>query len=168
MVRTAAWLALAGWLGAVAPAWADCKFMKVSDFEVSFAGNRPLIDGVINGEPVKMLFDTGAVQSLLWRAEAEKLGLRSLGIDGLRMVGVGGSSKAAMARIRELRFGTFKSKDIRVLVTGEGEKEFGFLIGQDVFSRFDVEFDLAHRRITLFLAEGCGDRPLAYWTKQWL
>jgi predicted aspartyl protease len=164
----AAGLALACWLGAIAPALADCKFMKVSDFEVSFTRNRPLIDGVINDEPVKMLFDTGSVQSLLWRAQAEKLGLRALGIDGMRMVGVGGTSKAALARIRELRFGGFKSKNIHVLVTGEGERDFGFLIGQDVFSRFEVEFDLGNRRISLFIADGCGDRPLAYWTREWL
>jgi len=52
-------------------------------------------------------------------------------------------------------------------VAGEHEiAEGAVLLGEDFFSQFDVEFDLAHNVVRLFQAKNCEGVSLAYWTTE--
>lgn len=146
---------------------AECRVLSKTPLTVTLSGNRPLVDGAINGKPVRALLDTGAELSLIWRSEAQRLGLKLGKIFGARVQGVGGMSALGFAKVETLTIGEMTGRNFTLAVAGEGEMPFAFVLGQDFLSKFDIEFDLAKKLVTLFRTEGCEGMALAYWSKEW-
>jgi clan AA aspartic protease (TIGR02281 family) len=152
-------------------AWGACVIGKIAEFEVSDAGNQPLVDGQINGQPVKVLIDTGSTMSFLGEAQAKRLGLKLEGVDRMRVWGVGGEKRLFATRISRLQIGNFAGKDQLVAVVGSHREADGggpdFVLGEDVLARFTVELDLAHHVVRLLRPEGCKPEQLVYWSKSY-
>jgi hypothetical protein len=84
----------------------------------------------------------------------------------MRLFSAKGEQHFTVATLKNLELGgQFRLGNLEVLVGGDGPTEYdvvGFL-GQDVMGASDIEFDLAHARISFFSEKGCGKTPLAYW-----
>jgi clan AA aspartic protease (TIGR02281 family) len=158
------WLVLAV---STAHAASNCKLMKIAEWQVKPQTGRLFVEGEINGQKVDILLDTGAVNSFVVRAAADRLGLTRHEALGYRSYGIGGETHVEYAVIDELKIGTATRKNWRTFVLGEHdlERPYAFLVGYDFFDQVDVEFDLANNAVRIFQAKDCGDVPLAYWAK---
>jgi predicted aspartyl protease len=147
---------------------ANCKLQKVVEWKVRSIGRHMAVDGAINGKKIGLVLDTGASLSILFRSAAKRLDLPLTESRGSRIYGVGGQSQVYTAVIEEFKLGEAPVRDFTVTVAGDENVGEGFdlLLGEDFLSHFDIEFDLAHDSVRLWQPKDCGERPLAYWTKE--
>jgi predicted aspartyl protease len=149
------------------PASADCQLRTVAELHVDVSGGRPVVDGAINGEPVKILIDSGATTSILVRPQAERLHLPMVQVTGAEIFGVGGQTPVYRTTVAWLKFGNFTATDLPLWVTGaesSAPRGVALMLGSDFLSQYDVEFDLGHGMVRLFDSHGCAPGQLVYWS----
>ncbi len=165
-MRRIAWALLAA-ATTVAPmaASADCKLQQLAEFHVDPGSRIPVVDGRIDGNPVKIMFDTGSSFSMIYRHEAQRLGLPLTRLPGMKAEGIGGETDMYQARINALRIGGSIKRDFNLLVAGDPDDTHGvtMVLGDDFFSEVDAEFDLPDGVVRLFKPEGCTPPQLVYW-----
>jgi predicted aspartyl protease len=169
-MKSLRWIVVATLCLASAPsAFAACKIRQVGEIPVTIDGNRVLIDAQINGADAKVLVDTGAAMTVLWQDAAARLGLPLQTTSGTRLFGVGGEAQVLGTVVKHFQMGSFVGDDMRlaVVATREGGHRFpgAMVLGDDFFSHFSTEFDLAHGVIRLLLTDGCKIEQLPYWAK---
>ena len=145
-------------------ALSDCKLLQMAEFKLDPAYRSPVTDGEINGQPIKVLFDTGAAISLVDRAAAIRLKLPLFDTGG-RVVGIGGESEVASARIASLKIGEFAKSNMELAVAGDprATDDPALTLGSDFLAQVDIEFDMAHGALRLFRHVGCQPPQLVYW-----
>jgi predicted aspartyl protease/lipoprotein NlpI len=164
-------VAIAGLLLTVfaAPPFAQapkCQLVRVAEWEVKIQSGLPIIEGAINGKPIGVLLDTGAFASLITKNAASRLGLTLRGARAESMIGIGGESDVSVAFIEELYIGGSVRNNYRVRVAAERPiRGVDFILGDDFFQGWDLEFDYAKGVVRLFQPRNCKDAPLAYWDR---
>lgn len=145
----------------------NCKLMKVAEWTVQPQSANLIVEGAINGQKVGVALDTGMMTSLMPRDAADRLGLTRYDARGYRAFGIGGETHAEYVMLDEFKLGQAARRNWRVLVIGERDvgHDLAFFLGYDFFEQVDVEFDLANNAVRLFQPQGCGDLPLAYWSR---
>jgi predicted aspartyl protease len=151
-------------LGYPARVAAECKLLQVAEFKVETDRNRATFDGALNGQRLKVLVDTGAQTTVLWRPAAARFGLKLSNVPGAHMYGIGGESLVETAHVDQLRLGNFAADGWNIVVAGDTQGNFDLVLGEDFFSKYVVEFDLPDHAIRLFQPQGCRTEQLAYWT----
>ena len=143
-----------------------CQLVKITEWSVRKDHYRPVVDGSINGQKIGVLLDTGAFQTAILRPAAERLGLRRVMLDGQRVYGIGGETRAEAAYVDELNIAGSVRKDWPALVVGEHgfSGDVALLLGHEFFEQLDVEFDLAQRVVRLFQPRNCERAWLGYWS----
>jgi predicted aspartyl protease len=148
---------------------AACKIGIVGELTVETARNRVVTAGEIAGQPIKVLIDTGTSFSFIWEDAAQRLHLPVNDMRGVQIYGIGGQARSFQTLVRELRIGTFYAKDLSLVVLGarpgRPSDAPALVVGDDLFSRFSTEFDLAHGKIRLLRTEGCHVDEVPYWSK---
>jgi hypothetical protein len=158
-------------VGFVRPASASasasaCKLQAVNELPLVVVGDEAYVEVSINGQPARLLVDTGAFTTLLTPAAAKALGLNPLPLRGYRTWGVGGFSVPETARIRDIKLGGSTRHNFDIMVTGSiRSKAFAGLLGSDVLGSTDLEIDVADKVIRLFRTEGCQGDQVVYWNK---
>jgi len=97
------------------------------------------IDGLINGQPVRFLVDTGATSVAMSERHAADLGIPHR-VDGIR-IRVGTASGDAVGyriRLRSVVVGELRLDDVEAMVI-EGDSPRNVLLGMNVLTRFDME-----------------------------
>ena len=147
-----------------APPANKCVMYQLGDLKVQVVRNRAMLQGAVNGQPVRVLIDTGASRSLLHRAKAEALHLPLTDVPGMRMGGAGGVTRVQSAYLAQLQLAGATVSNVSMLVAGEGRTaDFDILLGEDVLGHYDIEFDLGHGAVRLLQPRGCGEGDMAYW-----
>lgn len=147
---------------------AACQLIELAKLPARFEHNQPLLESTVNGKTVWFLADTGASKSLLYAATARRLGLKVVDADDVEFYGVGGKRRGQQAFLKELKLGKLSAANMTMFVIegGEsGERQAGGILGRDVLTQGDIEFDLANGLIRLFQPKDCQSVPLAYWSK---
>ena len=163
-------LALVGALltagNAVAAAPDKCTLAKIAEWPVRPGRGSPIVDGMINGQKVGVILDTGSTTYLL-RSAAVRLGLIRHASAG-RAIGIGGVTAVESASIDSFEIGATVRNNWRMRVVGEVDfgGDYAILLGEDFFHKADVEFDLAHNAVRLFQARDCDGTGLAYWATE--
>jgi tetratricopeptide (TPR) repeat protein/predicted aspartyl protease len=139
-----------------------CELGKIAELPITMAGLRPLITAQVNGKDAKFLLDSGSFYSVMSTAVAADLNLK-LTASPWTLNGVGGSSRTWFAKVQDFSFLGATFHDVEFLVSGSEVGSSG-VIGENLLSHFDVEYDLAKGAIRLFRPEGCSRTKLAYWT----
>lgn len=154
-------------LGAGTAAHSACQLQTIAQIPIVMHGNEPLVEGEINGQPVKFLLDTGASDTIITREAATRLGLHSTYLDGVTFYGVGGSDRAEITTIRDLKIGPGVAHNIRMIVTGRGlgSPEYAGLLGADFLLQGDIELDFAGGVVRLFKPKECQGDDVVYWGK---
>lgn len=143
-------------------------------------GNQIRFDATLDGRPLAAILDTGASQSTLTRAYAERTG-RRVGARG-RIAAIGGAVPLGWTAVGDLAFGGLHRRGggLNVValpgaVTGNAAA-IDLLVGRDLLDRFALDIDHANRRFRL-LPSGrlpftgaraplrIGRAPLAYVTE---
>ena len=158
--------AIAIWGIGAAPALADCKMVQVAELALDPQWYGAVADGQINGQPIKAMIDTGSSLSVISRAEAAKLGLAFRPINGISLYGVGGQRQAYRTTVQSLQVGQLFAKNIDLIGSDRlTDPRIAMILGNDILSQFDVEFDLPDHVMRLFKPEGCSPDQLVYWNK---
>jgi tetratricopeptide (TPR) repeat protein len=144
---------------------AECKIGKIADLPVTMVGMRPMISTKINGADARFVADSGAFYSILTPASAAQFGLH-LSPEPLNLVitGIGGLTRMSITFVKKFEIAGATVPNVEFLVGGgEVGNEAAGVLGQNVLSLGDVEYDLANGAIRLLGPHGCGSKPLAYW-----
>ncbi len=144
-------------------ALAACKMIEIAEFHVDPKSRTPIVDGEIDGKPVKVMFDTGGF-SLIPRHEADRLGL-VLTPTNAKVFGIGGESDLYSTQLKQLKIGKFVVPGMQLPVAGDEDVAWtaSLVLGDDFFSQVDAEFDLPDNAVRLFKPQGCAPAQLIYW-----
>jgi predicted aspartyl protease len=144
---------------------ADCKLLLVAEFKLDPNSYAPIIDGSVNGHPVKVLIDSGASFSMVTAHDAKLLGLPTVEMQGARAYGIGGDTQLYRAHINQLKIGDLPEANMDLYVAGDSGAAWptAIVLGEDFLSKADVEFDLPDHAIRLFEPKGCAAPQLVYW-----
>src|SRR3954468_9227677 len=164
--RAAMGIAALAIAGAPAPASAQaaCKVEKYADLPVTMDGMQPLVAAKINGVDASFIVDSGAFYSLMSPGVAGAAGLKLDRIppEQFQLMGVGGSTRAAITKVKDLVVAGIPVHNIEFFVGGTDTGTAG-LLGQNVLGVGDVEYDLPDGVVRLLRSRDCGDTNLAYW-----
>jgi aspartyl protease family protein len=97
------------------------------------------VDGLINGQSVRFLVDTGATTIAMSEHQASRLGLQHR-VDGKR-VAVGTASGDALGHrimLRKVSFGGLHLRNVAAVVI-DGDSPRHVLLGMNVLGRFDID-----------------------------
>lgn len=154
-------------LSTVAPAQAACRYSKFAALKVDTDKASPRAEGTVNGQPIKILLDSGAEGTALTKAAAEKANLALSHTDD-RSYGVGGDSQEYQASVQEFTMGEAKWGRMRMRVIwemGSGAIDEGAILGANVLFQNDIELLLKDNTIHFFRPQDCQDTYLGYWDK---
>jgi tetratricopeptide (TPR) repeat protein len=141
---------------------ARCKLVRVAEWPLRIENGRPIVEGAVNGKPVKVLVHTAAYISLVTKAAAQRLDLAVTSTAERLSDG----SVVQVSRIDELRIGTETAKALRLRVALDGPVPgVDVILGKDFLSRYDIELDLPGRAIRAFRPDRCVGESLAYWDR---
>src|SRR5580658_4015754 len=104
-------LAMAVLFGLISDVRAACKIEQIAELKIEQVAGVPLLEGQINGEPVRMLLDTGSDISFLNLAAARHLKLLVHRYGDLGVYGQSGYADLEGASAKELRIGDVTLKD---------------------------------------------------------
>lgn len=97
------------------------------------------VDGLINGQSVRFLVDTGATSVAMSERHAARLGIRHR-VDGIR-VGVGTASGDAVAHrvnLKSVSIAGIRVTDVAAVVI-DGDSPRSVLLGMNVLSQFEID-----------------------------
>lgn len=144
---------------------AGCDAKPLGQITVATLNNAPFVTLSANGRPVILLLDTGAEQSVLTPAAAERIGARAPQVEfDTQMRGAAGTLSTREVELRSFSAGEVSIPWRRLLVapvtvpTPLGIDLDG-LLGADVLSSFDVDLDLPRHRMALYRKRSCPDAP---------
>ncbi|HEY2481974.1 MAG TPA: retropepsin-like aspartic protease, partial [Caulobacteraceae bacterium] len=150
-----------------APAKAACNVHIMATLPVTMQGTRPLVEARINGAPAMFMADSGAFYSFISPGAAAQFHLHPVAAPfGMRVKGVGGSAELSVADVRDFTLAGIPVPHAQFFVGGSetGGRAQG-IIGRNILSMADVEYDLAGGAIRLLRTDGCRGASLAYWAK---
>ncbi|TMH56535.1 MAG: hypothetical protein E6H53_14770, partial [Betaproteobacteria bacterium] len=131
---------------------ARCRYVQLAKLPITYARQQPIIEGTINGTPVKMLLDTGAQQTVLTRDLAEKLGL-TLSHSSRVVAGISGVSTQYRAQVDNMSIGPIHGNHVSLMVAWEtANLPSAALVGADFVFQHDIEISLSSREIKFFEA----------------
>ena len=143
-----------------------CNLGKFADLPVTMTGMRPHVMVKINGVDTPFTVDSGAFFSILNRATVDKMGIRTtMAPFGYEVRGVGGAeNRVDVATVKRFGLGILDLPDIVFLALPDAERGSAGLLGQNVLSLFDTEYDIGNGMIRLMKpSEGCAHANLGYW-----
>ena len=144
---------------------AKCQ-LQALEIPVRMVSHRAIATVTINGTPVPLIVDSGAFFSFLTEAAAQQLQLTTRAIPfGARIEGVTGSIDTRMTRVKHLGLSGGDLQDMEFLVGGNEAGGGGMgLLGRNILSMMDAEYDLAHGMIRILKTNGeCDKAGMAYW-----
>lgn len=148
------------WASPAFAAPAACKVVQKAELPVTMEGGQPVVSVKFNGVEERLLLDSGAFWSSISYAKASELKLK-LG-PGFTTQGVAGDANVRSTIIDTFTLANAPIKNVDFAVTS-GSGDLAGLLGQNVLSRFDIEYDFPHGFVRLFKPENCGKKAMAYW-----
>lgn len=162
-MRALCWALLAG--AAAGPAQAECRLQQLT-MPVHIVEKRPLATLTLNGTEVQLLVDSGAFFSMLSVATATQLNLPLRALpNSLRIQGFTGEIEAQRTRVEKVGLLGATLPDVEFLVGGnELGAGIAGILGRNMLSMADTEYDLAHGAVMLSFPKGdCSDEHFAHW-----
>jgi predicted aspartyl protease len=147
---------------------AACQLLQVGELPVVMLGNSPMIPASMNGRAVQLLVDTGAARSFIWRSAAQELKLEIIQSDA-KFYGAGGADTAGAVTVHDFGLGGATIHNVRLYATGRGSApgNGAGVLGEDVLSHWDIEFDLSAGKIRLFVPKNCDGDQVVYWAQRY-
>jgi tetratricopeptide (TPR) repeat protein/predicted aspartyl protease len=156
-----------GFLGLATAARGEnkCQIGKAAEVPITMERLRPIVPVKFNGQDGRLLLDSGAFYSMLSVTSANDYHLKVHALPpGFYVSGVGGQASVGVTQVKEFTFVGVPIRNVEFLVGGSHSDDAG-LLGQNILSSFDVEYDLAAGVIRLFRTKDCEHTRLAYWLK---
>jgi predicted aspartyl protease len=146
----------------------DCHLKQLASLDMSYDhAGRPLVTASLEGQDVKFLIDTaGAFGALNW-SSVDSLKLHREHIEALKIYMPNGERAKYLAHGHDLRLGNMVRKEYPFIVLPPEYNEPDSIgsIAPDVLSAYDIEFDFAGGKFSVFSQQHCKGQVI-YWTKQ--
>jgi predicted aspartyl protease len=141
-----------------------CKVDRQGALPISMTGSQPILTAKVNGQEAKFVADIGTFYSSVSGGMAQTLHLRVTGSRPYRFRLSDGRIERdrKSTNIKLVEFAGVQAKGMDFMVADDALENTG-LLGNDLLSGFDVEYDLAHASIVLIKTTGCLHANLAYW-----
>lgn len=152
-------------LTASLPVSADCKLLQIAEWHVDPTTPIPLIDGKINGKPIRIVINTNSDATYLLGAQARQLGLPIRHYSDNVAISSQGLVNVQTGKVQQLQIGSLTVNNLMLRVLEARPDTYGaaLMLGVDFISAYDTELDLSHGAIRLFRPVGCRTEQLAYW-----
>ena len=148
-----------------AAAQAGCT-IQTTELPIRLVGTRAVATVRINGTDVPLMVDSGAAYSMLTDAAAAQLKLKVGWMPmGMTVGGLTGTAHAGLATVKNLELLGGSLPNVEFIVGGvePGSGAMG-LIGRNILSLSDTEYDLAHGVIRFVSpSDDCAEANMAYW-----
>lgn len=155
----------------ILPPWAmaqDCHLQMVTQTPLQKARlfNHTSTPVTIEGRTFRFIVDTGSPRSMVTVQTADALKLTRTPLPGTNSVKMfGGDEAKETAQIRQPVIGGVRMPDgvfsvMRTLRFNFGGEQFDGLIGADILSRYDADFDFANGSLTLYEPHPCDGREI--------
>lgn len=152
---------------------AACVVEAKATIPLQISGGIIAVPLEVNGIAGTFILDTGAERSLVTQEAVDHLGLARDQWVGTTMGGIGGIDRRPNANPRSLALGGVPlvrrtinhdtSLTVGVLAhTRIGNLVIDGLLGRDFLALFDLDLDMAGRRLTLYQVRGCSGRFLPW------
>lgn len=154
---------VSAWAGAAAP----CSLQRVAELPVKIEDGRLMIQIQIEDHDAWVLVDTGSPFSLITVRLADTLKLRRSNIEPGRAYDGAGKNLKHFVNIKKLSLNGMVAENQTFIVMGEDDTEelpFDGIFGANFLSAYDVELDVPHGRMSLYLHNRCETPPI-YWTQ---
>lgn len=135
---------------------APCTPQGYFDLEPDWYGGMT-VPANIEGRQLTLLVDTGGVTSMLTESTVAALGLPRRPITGARITLYGGKTLHEFVRVPAIAVGTSPMRNAAFFVMPDNRVPYALsgTLAPDVLSNYDVEFDFAKARMTLYPAGKC-------------
>jgi predicted aspartyl protease len=157
-------------------AWAadaeECKLQRVAELPVKVDEGRLLIQVKIEGRDASVLVDTGSPFSMISGRLADELQLHKSSIASGRAYDAAGKDLKHFVKVKKLMLNGMTAEDQTFIVMGENdgsgeERPFDGIFGANFLSAYDIEFDIPHSKMNMFLHNHCNRAPV-YWTQDFV
>lgn len=148
----------------------DCTLKKVASFDVSVDSGSLLTSAQIEGKDLKVMLDTGSPFNLVDQELADELKLSRQSMMGYQVTDAAGKLTAHMASAHSVSIGDWKATNVPFLVSGENRSAHSnvqAVFGNPFLEANDLELDLAHGKVNLFLRDHCPGQ-VVYWTHEYV
>ena len=168
MSRFRVGLAAASLFVGASPAWAAeqavCHLQQFGEMDVSTTGGGITVEALINGQPVRLILDTGSEATILYRSTAERLGLKWSSGGQITLYGVGGSTALGEARLKDFSVAGATIHNFNIAVAGQiHDPSAQGVLGARFLLQGDMEFDLAHGKVRFLKPKDCNGDQVVYW-----
>jgi predicted aspartyl protease len=150
----------------------QCLYAADAELPISEVHGHFVTSISMNDRPVLMLIDTGASRTGLSPKFAESLGLPQDQHKLIHVAGIGGRSSAQHPfLVGSIRLGSQELENYDVMATSVVRPEFEAdpaspvgLLGTDLLSKYDVEFDFPNQKMTLYTMSHCDEHFAPKWS----
>ena len=148
-----------------APAAEDCSIKPISSLDLNtLNAGVTTVPVTLNQQPFRMLVDTGDYYSAITNRAARLLGVKTPPAANFELRGWGGSTIDHFADLDQFGFGRMSRDKTQFMVMDEDVSGFDGLLGADFLFYYDLDFDFAKAKLSLFSPDHCKGR-VVYWTK---
>lgn len=145
-----------------------CNLGKFAELPVTMVGRRPHVQLKIDGVDTPFTVDSGSFFSVMNKAAVERFHLSTrMAPFGYAVRGTGGrENRVDIATVKHFGLGEMDIPDVVFLELPQAEAGAAGLIGQNVLSLFDTEYDIGNGMVRLMQpSEACrqAGANLAYW-----
>lgn len=145
-----------------------CDLGKFAELPVSMRGSRPVVNVRIDGAETPFTVASGSFFSIMNKPTVERLKLSTrMAPFGYSVRGAGGTeNRVDVATVKRFGLGVLEIPDVIFLELPEAENGTAGLLGQNVLSLFDTEYDIGNGMLRLMKpSEACRSARdgLAYW-----
>lgn len=165
------WIAALALLAAACPAWAqqDCRLQIAASLPMTLErANVITVPAEVEGKPVRLIVDTGSPASGLRESMVEEAKLNyEISKRWERYRIFGGVKISRNATLKNFKLGNLQASGITMLLIPREEhvlKTMDGILGGNVLTQYDVDFDFAKAKMNLFLPHRCEGQAV-YWTQ---
>jgi predicted aspartyl protease len=143
-----------------------CELKRVAELHADTSTGSLLITIQIEGHDTKVMMDTGSSFNLISPRLAAQLNLTKTQAGGDLAIDGSGHALRNFVNVHKMGLGGMTAENVPFLVFGESGSlgDFDGVFGANFLEAYDVELDLAHNKVNLFLPNKCAAAPV-YWTQ---